>query len=144
MTCIAPPATFRARAIAARTVTLNLDPAGRALLGGDYAAAVQHLEAALEAPAQPAFDLSMIQQALASRDEQIAELQQAVIELAEQRPAATAEDPARDELAAALEDANGRVAALETRLAEQEQAIRHVLTMLIEWLESEQKPRLAA
>lgn len=49
MTCIAPPATFRARAIAARTVTLNLDPAGRALLGGDYAAAVQHLEAALDA-----------------------------------------------------------------------------------------------
>ncbi|GAO55432.1 XrtA/PEP-CTERM system-associated ATPase [Novosphingobium sp. MD-1] len=101
-------------------------------------------EAAPQAHAQPAFDLSMIQQALASRDEQIAELQQAVIELAELRPAATTEDPARDELAAALADANGRVAALETRLAEQEQAIRHVLTMLIEWLESEQKPRLAA
>jgi hypothetical protein len=97
-----------------------------------------------QAHAQPAFDLSMIQQALASRDEQIAEPQQAVIELAELRPAATTEDPARDELAAALADANGRVAALETRLAEQEQAIRHVLTMLIEWLESEQKPRLAA
>jgi hypothetical protein len=101
-------------------------------------------EAAPQAHAQPAFDLSMIQQALASRDEQIAELQQAVIELAELRPAATTEDPARDELAAALEDANGRVAALETRPGRAEQAIRHVLTMLIEWLESEQKPRLAA
>ena len=35
------------------------------------------------------------------------------------------------------------VKALEARGAEQEQAIRHVLTMLIEWLESE-TPRRAA
>lgn len=90
---------------------------------------------------------------LAQRDEQIAELQQAVIELAEMRAAASEEaedegeqeaDPRLDELTAALTDVNQRLAALEARTEEQSQAIRHVLTMLIEWIESENPARAAA
>ena len=95
--------------------------------------------------AAPEFDVSgatdALNAALASRDEQIAELQQAVIELAEMRvePAETAA------LAdAALAEASARIASLEARLEEQEQAIRHVLTMLIEWIESEGQGRVAA
>ncbi len=113
------------------------------------------------------FDDTAWRIALAERDEQIAELQQAIIELADMRPAPVAEpvfDPeilaqledtnrriaaleARDgdeELIAALVDANKRIVALETRTAEQEQAIRHTLTMLIEWIETEDYQRAAA
>lgn len=105
--------------------------------------------------------------ALAERDEQIAELQQAIIELADMRPA-VATQPAADheilvqleeanrriaaleardgdeEVIAALVDANRRIVALETRTTEQEQAIRHTLTMLIEWIENEDYQRVAA
>ena len=66
--------------------------------------------------------------ALAERDAQIAELQQALIELAnhvEHQPDGAA--PAK------------RLAALETRLVEQEATVKHTLGMLIEWLESDQK-----
>ena len=45
---------------------------------------------------------------------------------------------------AALIEAQRRIAALETRSAEQEQAIRHTLTMLIEWIETEDYQRAAA
>ena len=80
-------------------------------------------------------------QALHQRDEQIAELQQAVIELADMRAASgQAGDPAH---LAALAEANARVATLEGQLAEQEQALRHVLTMLIEWFETSDHRRAA-
>ncbi len=123
--------------------------------------------AAQPVAAPAAFDESAWRAALAERDEQIAELQQAIIELADMRPAPVAEpvaDPAilaqleeanrriaaleaRDgdeEVIAALVDANRRIVALETRTAEQEQAIRHTLTMLIEWIETEDYQRAAA
>ncbi len=64
-------------------------------------------------------------QMLAIRDAQIAELQQAVMELAEGA-------------------GDARVEALQARMEEQERTVRHVLTMLIEWIESGQKPREAA
>lgn len=97
------------------------------------------------------FDLAAIEAAMASRDEQIAELQQAVIEVAEMRAAhgdeaaaAEADGTARTEaLEAALSDAAARIGVLEHRLAEQEQAIRHVLTMLIEWFETDRPKRAA-
>ncbi|KPF52890.1 general secretion pathway protein [Novosphingobium sp. AAP1] len=97
------------------------------------------------------FDLAAIEAAMASRDEQIAELQQAVIEVAEMRAAhgdeaaaAQADGTARTEaLEAALSDAAARIGVLEHRLAEQEQAIRHVLTMLIEWFETDRPKRAA-
>lgn len=70
---------------------------------------------------------------LAARDAQIAELQQAVLELSD-----------RGQGGEMIADAAQRIAALEHRLAEQERTVRHVLTMLIEWFESGQSPRAAA
>ena len=82
-----------------------------------------------------------VMQALHQRDEQIAELQQAVIELADMRAATgRAADP---EHLAALADANARVATLEGQIGEQEQTLRHVLTMLIEWFETSDHRRAA-
>ena len=86
---------------------------------------------AVDAPS--AAGLAAMMAALAVRDEQIAELQRAVIELADM-PAAPAADHS---------DILMRLGVLETRGAEQEKAIRHVLTMLIEWIEHE-NPRRAA
>ncbi|GHC87634.1 XrtA/PEP-CTERM system-associated ATPase [Novosphingobium pokkalii] len=110
-----------------------------------------HGDAKPEAPARHDFDLAAIEAAMASRDEQIAELQQAVIEVAEMRAAhgdeaaaAQADGTARTQaLEAALSDAAARIGVLEHRLAEQEQAIRHVLTMLIEWFETDRPKRAA-
>ncbi|NLR38229.1 XrtA/PEP-CTERM system-associated ATPase [Novosphingobium sp. ERW19] len=121
---------------------------------------------AAAAVAVPAIDESAWRAALAERDEQIAELQQAIIELADMRAAPVAPLPDFD-LAAQLEEANRRIAALEarpgdegvlaalaeaqrtiaaleSRTSEQEQAIRHTLTMLIEWIEAEDFHRAAA
>ena len=79
---------------------------------------------------QPQVNISAL---LAARDAQIAELQQAVLELSDRGHGG--ELPA---------DAAQRIAMLEQRLAEQERTVRHVLTMLIEWFESGQSPRVAA
>jgi len=109
----------------------------------------------------PALDMEAIEASLRSRDEQIAELQQAVIELADMRAAqaqqaaapahdaeaqeqaAQAEEARRQALESALDTATTRIGHLEGRLAEQEQAIRHVLTMLIGWFESDRPKRAA-
>ncbi len=94
----------------------------------------------------------LIENALADRDAQISELQQAVVELAnaaEQREADArdARHPA-EELIAALQgqlgEAAEHAAQLEARLGEQERTLRHVLTMLIEWIESGEGQRSAA
>jgi type II secretory pathway predicted ATPase ExeA len=71
-----------------------------------------------------------IEDMLAERDSRIAELQQAVEEIVDQ-PAAPGVDH-REE-----------IAALEARVAEQEKTLRHVLTMLIEWIEDEEQRRAA-
>ncbi|HEX8058892.1 MAG TPA: XrtA/PEP-CTERM system-associated ATPase [Novosphingobium sp.] len=76
-----------------------------------------------------------LEQALAQRDAQIAELQHAIIELAN-----NAEPSNRGEIAI-LQD---RVSTLEGQLLEQESAVRHTLTMLIEWIETENGARAAA
>ncbi len=122
---------------------------------------------AVQTVAASTFDDSAWRAALAERDEQIAELQQAIIELADMRPAhieapvldgeivAQLEEANRriaaletrdgdDMVLAALAEANRRIAALENRTAEQELAIRHTLTMLIEWIETEDYQRAAA
>lgn len=83
--------------------------------------------------------LAEMRAALAERDAQIAELQQAVIELANgDHREPVAGDNA--EVAALTE----RLAALESRLAEQDRTIRHTLTMLIEWIEGDDAQRAAA
>jgi len=84
--------------------------------------------------------LSDLAREVAKRDEQIAELQQAVMELAEMRggtPLVTAPEPDLEPLLSAIVDLTRRIEMLETRTSDQNEAIRHVLTMLIEWLEAE-------
>ncbi|MBW8784787.1 MAG: AAA family ATPase [Novosphingobium sp.] len=98
-------------------------------------------EPQIETPARPAPEQSApvaspdVSTALAERDAQIAELQQAVIELANAAEAgqSMAHSPGNSAIAALQE----RLAALESRLIEQDRTIRHTLTMLIEWIEAE-------
>ncbi|MFM5895004.1 MAG: XrtA/PEP-CTERM system-associated ATPase [Novosphingobium sp.] len=87
--------------------------------------------------------LTQLQAMLAERDAQIAELQQAVIELAntqEAAPAAAA-DPAHG---AALSAIEAKLTGFEAKMLEQERTIRHTLTMLIEWIEADDASRAAA
>jgi len=116
---------------------------------------------AAETQVQPSVPADLSGQ-LAEQAAQIAELQQAVIELANGHDAApvqehvagiaaelaashTAElaaDRAASKVAiAALQE---RIAALESRLAEQDRTLRHTLTMLIEWIERDGATRAAA
>ena len=87
--------------------------------------------------------LEELQAMLAERDSQIRELQQAVIELANERDASPVQvaNPAHDEALAAIET---KLGALEGKMLEQERTIRHTLTMLIEWIESDDAQRAAA
>ncbi|MBS1239856.1 MAG: hypothetical protein H6R45_562 [Proteobacteria bacterium] len=91
------------------------------------------------AAADPAFNSDALDAALAERDTQIAELQQAVVELAYAKDDAAA-DAASPEIAALHE----RISQLEARLMEQERTMRHTLTMLIEWIESDDGSQIAA
>jgi putative secretion ATPase (PEP-CTERM system associated) len=89
-------------------------------------------------PAQPSVDPEMLDALLAERDIQIAELQQAVVELANQQDAAAA---AASAATAALQPEiwamQEQLARIEARLFEQERSVRQTLTMLIEWIETE-------
>jgi len=75
-----------------------------------------------------------VEELLAERDRQIFELQQAVVELAEDPTAGAHGMPA---------EWLDRLKSLEARVDEQDRAVRHVLAMLIEWFEGE-APREAA
>lgn len=79
-----------------------------------------------EAPPAATLDPQLVEDLLQERDAQIAELQQAVIELADKQE----EDDPR--MMALLQ----RLSTLEDQMKEQERAVRHTLTMLIEWVES--------
>lgn len=99
-----------------------------------------------DSPAAPAVEvvaMEQLQALLAERDAQIVELQQAVIELANERDAAPAvvADPGQGAAMVALE---AKFAALEAKMTEQEVTIRQTLTMLIEWIESDDAQRAAA
>lgn len=107
-------------------------------------AAAVVVAAAVAAPQPVAVDgvaMAQLQALLAERDAQIAELQQAVIELANERDADVAGPASNDEGLAALE---AKFAGLEAKMLEQERTIRHTLTMLIEWIEAEDANRAAA
>jgi putative secretion ATPase (PEP-CTERM system associated) len=98
-------------------------------------------EAPVAAPAN-AVALAELQAMLAERDAQISELQQAVIELAnEQEAGRSAGDPTHSQDLAAIE---AKLAAFEAKMLEQERTIRHTLTMLIEWIEADDASRAAA
>ena len=96
---------------------------------------IKHVAAAqavLQRPAQERLDT-----ALAERDAQIKELQQAIVELS--RTVDT--KPGNVELPTEVSE---KIAGMQARLDEQERTVRHVLTMMIEWIESEQPPRVEA
>ena len=84
--------------------------------------------------------LEHMQAELAERDMQIAELQQAVIELANGSDGSGSDSASR----MAVEALQERLASLESRLIEQDRTIRHTLTMLIEWIEGDDIRRTAA
>ena len=84
-------------------------------------------------------DPDAITRLLAERDAQIAELQQAVVELASQADAAAAAAVGPE--IAALTAQIGR---LEARVFDQERTIRQTLAMLIEWIEGEMEQTKAA
>ncbi|MXO59527.1 AAA family ATPase [Altererythrobacter salegens] len=88
---------------------------------------------------EPRLDKATVEAMLAERDHQISELQQAIVDMA---------NGSADEAAAALMP---EIAALQEKMAqlaarsfEQERSIRHTLTMLIEWVESEMDEAQAA
>jgi general secretion pathway protein A len=84
-------------------------------------------------------DAQLVEDLLAARDAQIAELQQAVVELSTQSEARLVAAVQPD--IAALQD---KIARLEAKTFEQERTIRHTLTMLIEWIEGEMDESKAA
>ena len=86
-------------------------------------------------------DEARLEAVLAERDAHIAELQQAVLEMANHADPASGTSLAAQEEVAALQ---ARVASLEDRLGEQERTLRHTLTMLIEWIEAADAHRAAA
>lgn len=111
----------------------------------DVAAPVAQPVAAPAAVPVDAVVMSQLQALLAARDAQIAELQQAVIELANEREtmaAAPVQAPAAD--SAVLAAVEAKLAGIEGKMLEQERTIRHTLTMLIEWIESDEASRAAA
>ncbi len=90
------------------------------------------------AVAEPAPVRQPVAEAVADeRADEIRELQQAVVELSEGMGsgAVSGED---------VEELRSKVDALASKLDEQERTVRHILTMLIEWIESGQPPRVAA
>ena len=87
--------------------------------------------------------LAQLQSMMAERDAQIAELQQAVIELANEQEAAPAA-AAHPGHSAALAAIEAKLSGFEAKMLEQERTIRHTLTMLIEWIEADDASRAAA
>ena len=88
---------------------------------------------------EPRLERETVEAMLAERDMQIAELQQAVVEMANRHDEAAVAALMPD--IATLQE---RLARLEAKSFEQERTIRHTLTMLIEWIESEMDQSKAA
>jgi putative secretion ATPase (PEP-CTERM system associated) len=88
---------------------------------------------------EPRLDREMLEGILAERDAQIGELQQAIVELSNRQ-----EDAVRLALMPEIATLQEKLARLEAKSFEQERTIRHTLTMLIEWIESEMDESKAA
>ena len=88
---------------------------------------------------EPRIDHEMLDTLLAERDVQIAELQQAIVELANQHDSGAA-----GSIRPEIEAIAAQVARLEAKVFEQERTIRQTLTMLIEWIEGEMEQTKAA
>ena len=136
---LADPQSVSPQAVLPQPGSMPVAPAETTAPAAPVSAAVSGSDVAIAG-------LAGLHQTLTAHGEQILELQKAVVELADMPPAtpAAAPDDARLEtLGETLAVLQQRMVALEARGAEQEQAVRHVLTMLVEWLESE-APRRAA
>jgi putative secretion ATPase (PEP-CTERM system associated) len=100
-------------------------------------------EAKQEPPAPiervPDLDRETVEQMLAERDAQIAELQQAVVEMASRH-----DEAASAALMPEIVTLQEQLARLEAKTFEQERTVRHTLTMLIEWIEGEMDETKAA
>ncbi|WP_338245175.1 XrtA/PEP-CTERM system-associated ATPase [Aurantiacibacter hainanensis] len=96
-------------------------------------------EPAAANPSAPTIDKAMLEELLAERDMRIAELEQAILELAQQRDTAAAEDVKPE-----IETLRAQLAKVEAKCFEQERTIRHTVTMLIDWIESEMDSSKAA
>ncbi|WP_120078700.1 XrtA/PEP-CTERM system-associated ATPase [Aurantiacibacter odishensis] len=90
-------------------------------------------------PTTPRVDREMLEEYLAERDAQIAELQQAIVEMADQRDADIAEKVNPE-----IESLRAQLARVESRCFEQERTIRQTLTMLIDWIENDMDSSKAA
>jgi general secretion pathway protein A len=88
---------------------------------------------------EPRLDRETVEEMLAERDGQIAELQQAIVELANRQ-----EDTTRLAIMPEIATVQEKLARIEAKTFEQERTIRHTLTMLIEWIESEMDESKAA
>ncbi|MXP25336.1 AAA family ATPase [Altererythrobacter indicus] len=84
-------------------------------------------------------DPKLVEDLLAERDAKIAELQEAVHDLARQQKARE-DSNVHHEMNAMRE----QIARIEAKMFEQERTIRHTLTMLIEWIEAEMDESRAA
>jgi general secretion pathway protein A len=107
----------------------------------ELAAAQDQEPVAVAATSAAMPDFAAFEALLAERDEQIAELQRAVVELSEFAPGLRGPDQASAELFDAF---NERLTALESNMIEQDRTIRHTLTMLIEFVEEGEGHRNAA
>ncbi|MFB0611569.1 XrtA/PEP-CTERM system-associated ATPase [Aurantiacibacter poecillastricola] len=96
-------------------------------------------EPAAPVPSQTGVDMQTLVACLAERDAQIAELQQALVDIAEQREA-----DRTDTVGPEIETLREQLARIEARCFEQERTIRQTLTMLIDWIESEMDQSRAA
>lgn len=90
-------------------------------------------------PTTPRVDIEMFEAAMAERDLQIAELQQAIVELAN-----AADEKTANAVKPEIDLMREQIALIEARSFEQERSIRQTLTMLIEWIEGEMGSSKAA
>ena len=104
------------------------------------------LPLAVEPVAVAGLAMTEIAAALATRDVLIAELQEAVIELSDSSQTAPSAqtDPDHDRVLSLLAGLEARINGIEGRLSEQEQTLRHALTMIIEFIEDDNQQRQAA
>jgi putative secretion ATPase (PEP-CTERM system associated) len=110
-------------------------------------AAAQPVARAERAPAHSAVPATEVAALLAERDARTAELEAAISELQAAGKGDLGEGRSAGATPAKAADAEARLAAalerIEARLEEHEQSFRHVLTMLIEWLEEDPSRRAA-
>ncbi|RKF23242.1 general secretion pathway protein [Altericroceibacterium spongiae] len=95
-----------------------------------------------ESANQPAaqLDPKLVEDLLTERDAKIAELQEAVLQLASQQKA----DEEVMQTVRENDELRQKIARIEAKMFEQERTIRQTLTMLIEWIEAEMDESQAA